>query len=458
MNTNLPPHNQKPTDIIFTPKNTASYAKLTSRISQNKQAIVFAALEDFKLPAYIKALGQIIGPNKIIYASKISNNRICIYLDNEESVKSFLEQHNGQIQIQNQTIKARKLIQPSKRLIISNVFPDISNDCLQEALNFLGIKTLSKVTEIKVSIDDNAYKVFSFRRQVYVSEDTKDIPSSIQINIDDETFRVFLTLDGIQCFICKQPGHVSSQCKNQITNQTNSEQLDDPNISLYEENSCDEFSTDEDTFQNVQQTHHPNDIIINTHNDPESINDFPPLPQTSAPNKRPLSISSNSDATSINNPTIPQIALTSKKTSKTTHRNKKKKPEKISETDSNAETSEIETNDETNAVKIQTIPFEKILENVKQYFNPESNNGGIGFSQITCFLEETRNSLNPRDAANKMNLNVDELVTVIKLIHPNLPTSSAKYRFTKIAKALKEGTVLNNSFADWPNTQSDREN
>lgn len=95
---------------------------------------------------------------------------------------------------------------------------------------------------------------------------------------------------------------------------------------------------------------------------------------------------------------------------------------------------------------------------MKQYFNPESNNGGIGFSQITCFLEETRNSLNPRDAANKMNLNVDELVTVIKLIHPNLLTSSAKYRFTKIAKALKEGTVLNNSFADWPNTQSDREN
>lgn len=181
--------NSRPTEIIFKPKNPSSYAKsLKGRIDRNKQAIVFPAHEDIQLQLYIKALGAIIEPNKIIYASKISNNRVCIYLDCENTVHEFLREHSGEIKIEDKTIKARKLMQPSKRLLISNVFPDISNDCLQEALTFLGIKTLSKITEMKVSVDDNNYKVYSFRRQVYISEETSEVPSSIQIDFDDEVF------------------------------------------------------------------------------------------------------------------------------------------------------------------------------------------------------------------------------------------------------------------------------
>lgn len=53
-------------------------------------------------------------------------------------------------------------MQSSKRLKILNAFPDNSNLCIQEALTFFGIKALSKVSELKVSVDDDQYKVYSF--------------------------------------------------------------------------------------------------------------------------------------------------------------------------------------------------------------------------------------------------------------------------------------------------------
>lgn len=109
-------------------------------------------------------------------------------------------------------------------------------------------------------------------------DDSKDIPSSVQINFDDEIFLVFLTLGGIQWFVCNQPGHVSSECKNKNKNQTNSEQFDDPNISLHEENSCDEIFHWRRYLPGCSKVHHPNDITVQTHNDPESVNNFAPLP------------------------------------------------------------------------------------------------------------------------------------------------------------------------------------
>lgn len=88
-----------------------------------------------------------------------------------------------------------KLILQSKRLLISIVFPDISNACAQEAFDFLNIKTLSEITEVKVNINDDAYQIYSFHSEIYISEDTKDIPPTLQINFDKENVRDFLTLD-----------------------------------------------------------------------------------------------------------------------------------------------------------------------------------------------------------------------------------------------------------------------
>lgn len=49
----------------------------------------------------------------------------------------------------------------SWHFIIYNVFPDITNDCLQESLSLQRIKTLPEVSEMKILINDNVY-VFNF--------------------------------------------------------------------------------------------------------------------------------------------------------------------------------------------------------------------------------------------------------------------------------------------------------
>lgn len=58
------------------------------------QAIVIHATEDLKLFNYAKAIGTIIGPKNIHSISRISNNRICIYLSKSELVDSPIDNHS----------------------------------------------------------------------------------------------------------------------------------------------------------------------------------------------------------------------------------------------------------------------------------------------------------------------------------------------------------------------------
>jgi len=55
-----------------------------------KQALLLPYVEETKLIEYIVAIGQLIGPQKILSASKISNKRICVYLDNEITANKFV--------------------------------------------------------------------------------------------------------------------------------------------------------------------------------------------------------------------------------------------------------------------------------------------------------------------------------------------------------------------------------
>lgn len=47
------------------------------------------------------------------------------HFDNENIVKTFLEDFAGEIKIEKKTVTARSQMHPSKLLIISNIFTDI---------------------------------------------------------------------------------------------------------------------------------------------------------------------------------------------------------------------------------------------------------------------------------------------------------------------------------------------
>ena len=176
------------------------------------QAIIFNAVEGSKLLDYILALGPLVGPKNIIFSSRISNSRICIYLSNKNVVDKFISELKP-IVINNETLYGRRLITPSTRLVLSNVCPTIPNNIVQEELQNLGLKLLSSISHIRINIPNPDYShILSFRRQVFIaSTEEIHVPESILITYEDTQYRIFLSTDS-QCFKCKQPGHIASQC------------------------------------------------------------------------------------------------------------------------------------------------------------------------------------------------------------------------------------------------------
>ncbi|CAG9819961.1 unnamed protein product [Phaedon cochleariae] len=104
------------------------------------------------------------------------------FLRSKDTVDEFLNDH-GFITISDETVRARRLITSSDRLVISNISPTIP------------------------------HHIPSFRRQVYITPtEDLEIPESIELARDDSTHRIFLARDGQTCFKCKQTGHIASDC------------------------------------------------------------------------------------------------------------------------------------------------------------------------------------------------------------------------------------------------------
>lgn len=184
------------------------------------QAIVFNTIDNSKLQDYLLQLGPIVNPKNILFSSRISNNRICVYLDSKESVDQFLNNH-GSITINGEAIRARRLIAPSDRLVISNISPTIPHEVLVEELRNLGLTLISPVTFLRIGATNPEYShILSFRRQVYITpaEDTI-IPNSIELTHDDLTYRIFLSRDSQTCFECKMTGHIASKCPTKLSAQ-----------------------------------------------------------------------------------------------------------------------------------------------------------------------------------------------------------------------------------------------
>lgn len=198
------------------PTDKPLYSNIANKIKVpvKEDAIVLDSIDGLSIHSYSLAIGQIIEPKNIVFASRISQNRVCIYLTSSELVDQLVNK-GTKIKIENNVLQIRRLISRTTRIIISNACPTIPNDLIEEELNNRGIKTASKITYIRGGNKTPGYEhILSFRRQVYVkSEDLEKIPPSIKINFDDTDYWIYLSKDKVQCFLCKEEGHIAKFCR-----------------------------------------------------------------------------------------------------------------------------------------------------------------------------------------------------------------------------------------------------
>lgn len=141
-----------------------------------EQGIVLSVIED-ATNDYLAALKTIVAPVQVIFASRMSKGRYCIYFDSKEIANSFTMEH-GKLTVLGKDITARPLMNPAKRVLLSNVCPIIPHSIIENALNnlLLDIKLTSSIQFVKASSSHNEFKhVLSFRRAVFYTTDIDSI-------------------------------------------------------------------------------------------------------------------------------------------------------------------------------------------------------------------------------------------------------------------------------------------
>lgn len=195
--------------------NLPSYAAVTQNtmFPKKDQAIVIDAIENVQIKDYAQALGKIIEPSQIRFLSRISNNRICIYVATKLIADDIINNKKS-LTVQNQKLTMRPLINPNKRIILSNVCPIIPHNEIEKKLQEIQIKPMSPISFLRAGLNETGYNhILSFRRQLYVTpEDFSRLPEKISLDFEETTYWIYISSDTMTCFLCKNEGHVASKC------------------------------------------------------------------------------------------------------------------------------------------------------------------------------------------------------------------------------------------------------
>jgi len=412
--------NNEPEKYTFGKKSFAE-TTLNSTLPKKEHAIVFDSVDNIPQIEYIIAISKLTSPKNIKFASRITNNRFCIYLNDKNTVDFLVDNHPYIIINSHTTIKIRRLINPAKRIIISHVSPDIPNEYIISHLEYHKIQILSPITHInaRFNIPELAH-IISFRRQVYIKpDDFEKLPKSILINLENTSHRIFLDDDSIHCFLCKRKGHTTKQCKNTPAEAINT------NIN---ENVCyTSANTNVDTSTNtISQTSTQTPLLEDPFPIETSSNAITVLtPNTIDVKKRPALSSTSSNPT--NNPLTSKSPTQDNISKETTSKpNTTKTPQPA--------TKKLKRNQ---SIENIVLKLDEILEPTKPKFE-EIPNKKINYEQFKFIIENSLGVPNPASILDDFNITCLEMFEVIEKIKPTINTPGIKNRLTRLCNSLLE--------------------
>lgn len=395
-------HTQQPPANTVTSYVAAMKKAPTHVFPKKEQAIIMNVHESLRLSDYVKAIADIIGPKSIIFASRISHNRICIYLTNTELVDNLVTTYK-MVQIGELSIQIRRLITPSKRIIISNVCPSIPHEVIERAIKSYRLKLVSPISFLRAGIPGADFNhIMSFRRQVYVSppeDDGVEVPSSVVVDFDGTQYRIYLTTDNMACFLCKLNGHIANNCPNtqQSPSVASPTQLPDTPSNKRARSESSSAST-------ANQGEKENQTLESVHE--EDIMPMPP-PSFPAPSKKP------GDSTGACSQKAKKMKLPSNQGNPVT---------------------------------------DKIVETVENLYLENPTPFPITPTDFKALLENTFGSRDPLMEVHRITDDVDGILKFMSDIQPHLPDRSAKSRISHLSKKIRR--QLNDETFDASSTSS----
>lgn len=417
---------------------TAAKSRPKPVFPKKEQAIVIHSHQNLVLFDYVKAIGDLVSPKNVCFASKISNNRICIYLSKTELVDQLIRDHPT-IYVNSLALPIRRLVTPAKRILISNVCPSIPDELVEKALIDFGLHLVSPISFLKAGIPGDEYAhIMSFRRQVYVTptNDNFELQTSLLLTHDNTAYRIFLSTDRMECFLCKQHGHIATKCPNTIT-----PSLSQNSQPIQVSNTISTTLTDSQQNEMPPLSSHDATVItlpITPTEDNQLTSSFitPSQKRPHSPSCDTISLceSQSVDGLDVNVNIMPPPKIPPTNCNDTTKSIKKRARKESSE--------ELSLSDSTK-------------DAIHNLHKATPKDFTLSADHIISFLENSFGSSNPLHEAQQFTKDVEGLLNDLQQIYPCLIERSIKNRLTRLSKKINKCLLAENTSMDTLSQQSD---
>lgn len=438
-------------------RNNKTFAEIASNTSLPKmnQAIVFNSVNNIKQIEYVTAISKIIPAENIQFVSRISNNRFCVFFNSQDVMENLLKTQSS-IHVEGIEIPIRRLINASKRIILSNVYLTIPNQLILNALHELGIKTTSQISHMKAGFATEKFShILSFRRQVYINQDSMSkLPNSITVTVENTMFRIFITDDTVTCFQCHQTGHFSNQCKNipdkiNVTDETLIEM--ETVIDLSPSTNVEKNVSLSLPIVNAPNTHATQDIsLLNQATDSDNVITCEQSKKPSLAEQLKMSANHNTKVTLLQQTKRPAPSTTTSSqppSPKSCHSSSPQSTMKPPNTlDGLTQSSKIPKGNENKKLKVRTssssndtVPtnIDDCLDSTQDLFNSHPD-FSLTFNQFKGFFENAKGCSDLENLCSQYLTSPDNILEIITTIYPNVTVKSAKNRLTRLSNALKK--------------------